>query len=119
MTIFDFINDILFSKKGDKAENEDDEIQFNGYLINRWLSMYSPDMAVIINGTTNWIYPIFETKQQYYKFMVKVIPHVKQRYIQYIKKLKPQEDEGEDENISILATNLELSEREIRQYLNK
>ena len=88
MTIFDFINDILFNKKGDKADNEDDAIQFNGYLINRWISMHSPEMATVVNGTTNWIYPIFETKQQYYKFLLKLLPHFKQRYIKYIKKNK-------------------------------
>ena len=52
-TIFTFINDIIFGKKGDVIENVEDEDQFNGYLVNRWVSMYSPDNASIINETTN------------------------------------------------------------------
>tara|TARA_Y100000310_G_C20582804_1_gene763847 strand:+ start:373 stop:747 length:375 start_codon:yes stop_codon:yes gene_type:complete len=120
VTIFDFINDILFSKKGDKAENEDDELQFNGYLVNRWISMYSPSMAVIINNTTNWLYPIFETKKDYYNFLLKIVPKVNKKYIRYIKKIKDDnthKDTGIDNEVDLLAANLEISKREIQSYI--
>ena len=58
--IFTFINDIIFGKKGDVIENVEDEDQFNGYIINRWVSMYSPDNAKIINETTNKYYNVFD-----------------------------------------------------------
>ena len=51
-TIFDYINDVLFHKKGNKLDNIDDYGQYNPYMINRWLSMYSPSVATIINETT-------------------------------------------------------------------
>ena len=30
-------------------ENVEDEDQFNGYLVDSWVSMYSPENAIIIN----------------------------------------------------------------------
>ena len=53
MTIFDILNDILFTKKGNLLQNVDDEAAFNNYMINRWVSMYSPNLAIVINSTTN------------------------------------------------------------------
>ena len=61
MTVFDYINDILFHKKGISSSCEDNP--FNGYLANRWISMYSPEMATVVNNSTNWLYSIFETKE--------------------------------------------------------
>ena len=115
MTIFDFINDILFTKKGDKLDNINDENEFNSYMVNRWTSMYSPEMATIINSTTNWLYPIFEDKRSYYKFLLTVLPKVRRKHIPYVKKAKKTESE-ENINISLIAKRLELSEREIKSY---
>ena len=115
MTIFDFINDILFTKKGNKLDNINDEGEFNSYMVNRWASMYSPEMATIINSTTNWLYPVFEDKQSYYRFMLTVLPRVKRRHIPYVKKSKKTSEE-ENINIPLLAKRLELSEREIKSY---
>jgi|APSaa5957512493_1039668.scaffolds.fasta_scaffold225065_2 hypothetical protein len=115
MTIFDILNDILFTKKGKLLQNVDDEAAFNNYMINRWISMYSPNLAIVINSTTNWLYSVFETKQDYYKFINKVIPKVQRKHIAYIKKKKPEETE-ETENLKLIAKRLELSEREIKSY---
>ena len=117
MNIFDYINNILFHKKELDIET-DGESQFSGYLTNRWISMYSPEMAIIINNSTNWLYSVFETKQEYYKFLLTIIPKVQQRYIRYIKKVKDESIEDSDDNtVTILAKNLELSKREIKLYL--
>lgn len=115
MTIFDILNDILFTKKGKLLQNVDDEAAFNNYMINRWISMYSPNLAIVINSTTNWLYNVFETKQDYYKFINKVIPKVTRKHIAYIKKTKPEETE-ESINLKLIAKRLELSEREIKSY---
>ncbi len=116
-TIFDYINDILFHKTGSKLSNIDDESQFNLYLINRWLSMYSPDVAMIVNSTGNWLYPIFEDKKLYYNFLVNVIPKLKRKHIPYIKKVK-KEEESDENNVELLAQTLELSRREINDYID-
>lgn len=115
MTIFDILNDILFTKKGNLLQNVDDEAAFNNYMINRWVSMYSPNLAIVINSTTNWLHSIFETKQDYYRFVSKVLPKVKYKHIPYIKKVK--EDKAADlDNVELLAKRLELSQREIKSY---
>lgn len=116
MTIFDSLNDILFTKKGKLLNNVDEETDFNQYMLNRWISMYSPGMATIINSTTNWLYSVFETKQQYYKFISCVVPRVSFKRIHYIKKKKPEDTPKEIENIELLAKRLELSKREIKSY---
>lgn len=115
MTIFDCLNDILFTKRGKLLQNIDDEVNFNQYMINRWSSMYSPAMATLINNTTNWLYNTFETKQQYYRFVSRVFPKLNFKRIHYIKKKKP-EDSVELENVPILARRLEISQREIKSY---
>ena len=84
--IFTYINDILFAKKGNLLNNIDSESNYNSYMINRWVSMYSPNIAEIINHTTNRLFPIFETKKDNYKFLLAVLPKCRFRRIKYIKK---------------------------------
>ena len=115
ITIFDCINDILYTKKGKLIDNIDDESALNMYMINRWVSMYSPGLAMVINNTTNWMSSVFETKHDYYRFVSKVLPRVPRKRIHYIKKTKPETTEQTD-NTALLAKRLELSEREIKSY---
>jgi|10_taG_2_1085330.scaffolds.fasta_scaffold01238_6 hypothetical protein len=117
ITIFDCINDVLTFKKGTLLQNVDDEAAFNPYLVNRWISMYSPDCATIINNTANWLYPIFESKTEQYKFLVDILPSRGRKRITYFKKNKPDFKSSHANIISILATNLELSKREINDYI--
>ena len=115
VNIFNFINDILWYKKGDLIGNVDDESQYNNYMINRWVSMYSPQLATVVNYTTNTYYSVFNTKEDHYKFLLSVIPKVKLFRIKYIKKAKKNSDS--DEVVSKLASNLELSKREVIYYI--
>lgn len=116
--MFNIIEDILHHKTGDCMSNVDEENNVSQYMINRWLSMYSPNMAIIINNTTNWLYPVFETSSEYYKFLLKIVPQSKKKYIKYIKKTKSDSPSEEDQNICHIAKELELSQREIREYEN-
>lgn len=117
MTIFDHLKDVLFTKRGELLHNVDDETTFNAYMINRWCSMHSPRMAILINSTCNWLYNVFETKQQYYKFVLSVLPKVPFKRIHYIKKQKNDNQEKKDDNnIQLIAKRLELSQREIKSY---
>lgn len=117
MTIFDYLNDILFTKRGNSLQNVDEESSFNQYMINRWSSMHSPVMATLVNNTTNWLYSVFETKQQYYRFVSKVWPRLQFKRIHYIKKTKDDTVDIE-QNVEVLAKRMQLSTREIRDYLN-
>jgi hypothetical protein len=116
-TIFDYINDILVYKRKDTLNNIDSESTFNFYLINRWVSMYSTQCCTIVNNTTNWLYPIFDTKQEQYAFLTDILPRVSRKRINYIKKKKTDSPQKSQLIVSILARNLELSEREISLYV--
>ena len=116
--MFKILNDILYTKKGNLLDNIDSESEFNGYMINRWASMYSPHMAQLVNLTVNRLYSIFPTKRDNYRFLVSFPPKVKFQRINYIK--KPSREKSEDtEVINMLAKNLELSKREIRYYIDQ
>ena len=116
--IFSFINDIIFGKKGDVIENVEDEDQFNGYIINRWVSMYSPDNAKIINETTNKYYNVFDSKKEWYEYLVKIIPQGSPGRIHYIKKEKRDKVKNYDEIVKFLAKRFEISKREVQQYID-
>ena len=115
MNIFDYLDDLLFSKEKNLT-NADDEYEYTPYMINRWVSMYSPLMANMINDTTNWLYPILEEKSSHYNFLYSVLPKVKRKHIPYIKKEKSKPEE--DNNLDLLAQSLELSKREIKYLLD-
>jgi len=84
--IFDFLNGILFSKKEMPVNSMEDEKGFDIYMINRWVSMTSPDNAKIINETTNRFSTVFDSKQSQYKFLQSIIPKQKFKKIDYIKR---------------------------------
>lgn len=115
--LFDTLNDILIYKKGDQLDNIDNEKEYSGYLINRWLSMYSPNLAIIINETVNKYYNNFITKKDHYRFLCKVIPNSPRKKIEYFKKDKA-ENQIDDKIIGFLAKNMQLSKREIYDYVN-
>lgn len=119
--MFEHLNDILFHKRGDCLDNVDHESQYNQYMINRWVSMHSPEAAYVVNATVNWLHPVFETKRQHYDFLLKIVPAYKKKYIQYIKKHKDKHDDQSDDvdvNVDLLANTLELSVREVK-YLTQ
>jgi len=115
-TIFNYIDSVLFTKEKLNKLNED-ETQFNLYMLNRWCSMYSADMAQIINETTNRQKESFTLKQEQYNFIFNLLPKVKKKKINYIKKIKS-EEKKEDENIPIVAKFLEISQREAKEYID-
>lgn len=115
MTIFDFITSVLFTKKKTCLNSIDEESNFSPYMLNRWCSMYSPTVATFSNILNKYL-SVFESKTDLYSLFVAVMPKVLSKRISYNKKAKEEKTE-EDENIEMLANNLELSKREINQYI--
>ena len=117
--LFDLIDKILFSKK--KIDVNIDDESIHPYIINRWVSMYSPDMTVIVNNTGNWLYNVFDSNRMYYKFLQTLLPRVKNKRIFYIKKAKKQSNEpqkdNEIDNLNVLCNNMQRSRREIQILL--
>lgn len=116
--IFDQLNDLLYTKERKCMTNIDHESDYSPYMINRWISMYSPDMANVINNTANWLHPVFETKSDHYNFLHAIVPRSHRKRILYIKKKKPDKEDDDDHNVEMLARNLELSQREIQMMLD-
>lgn len=116
MTIFDVISDILVTKKKNLITSVDEEAEFVPYLVNRWISMYSPQVALKCNILNKYL-AIFDNKKDLYSLFCAVIPKLPLKKITYFKK-KKQEESNEDEIIAQLAKFKELSKREVRDYLN-
>lgn len=114
--LFDIINDIVHYKSKNILELDDNEKEFNGYMINRWLSMYSDNYSIIINDTTNKYYSNFKSKKDHYEFLCSILPKGKIQRINYLKKDKA-ENKVDKKVIEFLSKNLQLSQREILQYI--
>lgn len=115
--IFETINDILYYKQNNQLDNIDNEKEYSGYMVNRWLSMYSDNVAVIVNETTNKFYNNFTTKKEHYTFLCKVLPKSRIKRIEYLKKDKA-ETKIDDKVVTFLAKNMETSKREILEYIH-
>jgi hypothetical protein len=113
--IFNYIDSILYKKPLNDI-NVEFSPQYNSYLINRWLSMYSIDMANIINLTSN-VYGSVLSKEEHYKLLYNLIGKCGKKKINYIKKPKQSED-ASSEDINELSEVLELSKREVKELID-
>jgi hypothetical protein len=110
VTIFDYLGDILVKKKGNLPLEE-----YVPFLINRWLAFSSNEAANAINQTVNSLGNI--DKNIHYKLLISAFPKLNRMpMINYIKKIKPEKEE-KDNKVELLASNMELSQREIKQLL--
>lgn len=114
MTVFDYISDILFTKKKNLKTVEDEQ-EFVPFLVNRWVSMYSKETVKMCN-TLNKYLGVFDSKKDLYSLFMASFNKVPNKRITYFKKQKTEKSEL-DENIKLLARSKELSQREIIQYL--
>lgn len=116
---FDILNNTLYNKKTDSKTINEHEAEFSSFMINRWYSMHSNDACQIINVTTNKFCTLFENKSQTYKMFLHMLPKLTRKRINYIKKVKSNNDEDDDSDsqTSLLAGQLELSKREINNYI--
>lgn len=104
MTIFDYLKDIVVTKKGDLPLDS-----YLPYLVSRWLSFINPEVCLLINQANTKT--LLEDKSQHYKLMLSLFPRLKfVPKINYIKKVK--ETVEEDQRVNVLAENLEISKRE-------
>jgi hypothetical protein len=115
MTIFDFISSVLFTKEKTCLMSVDEESNFSPYMLNRWCSKYSKTTATFSNILNRYL-GVFEDKKDLYSLFVAVMPKVPSKRISYIKKIKEEKVE-ENNDVELLANNLELSKREINQYI--
>tara|TARA_R100001244_G_scaffold85628_2_gene65531 strand:+ start:856 stop:1233 length:378 start_codon:yes stop_codon:yes gene_type:complete len=117
MNFFQLQNKLFYSKKNKAGDLDTEGDQaFVPFLFNRWLSFYNNDMCVFTNETFNKFSTIFDDKQQAYRLYYYLIPRLKWKKITYIKKKKKEEEENE-QDISLIAKNKNISTRELLQYV--
>ena len=117
MNFFQLQNKLFYSKKDDAGFlDQEGEQSFVTFLINRWLSFYSKDTPNFVNETLNKYSNLFEDKQQQYRLYYNLIPRLKFKRIKYIKKIK--KDKEEDNNYKLIARNNNISERELKLYVD-
>lgn len=119
MNLFNFLRDIIAQKEGKLLEDPDHAIQFVPYLTQRWLSFFNYNWLTLLNHTSNRLYSVFNTKQDWYKFYLTVIPKSRFHKVRYIKKGKKETAEQKDNNeaIKFLAKSKKMSTREVREYV--
>jgi hypothetical protein len=106
VTIFDYLRDIIVTKKGDLPLD-----QYVPFLVNRWLSFINPTINEAINENLN-AKVFLENKELHYKTAISIFPKMKYcPKINYIKKVK-EEETSTDNRIKTIAQNLEISVRE-------
>jgi len=114
-TIFDYMKNVLFTKKSTFSNLSEDQLNFQPYMLQRWCSMASTDSALILNETTNKWLLSQNNKQLFYKTIISVLPKHKQKKVAYIKKVTKS---NSVDNIKDIGHAAELSQREIREYIN-
>lgn len=114
-TIFNYIDSILCSKKYIE-DIKYDETQYNIFMCNRWISMYSDTAAEIINDSSNKYWPELMQHQDHYDFLFNLMPTYSRKKIDYIKKHKEETSENPEDNTAKIAKNLEISQREVKMY---
>ena len=84
--LFDVLSDILFNKREDQLQSVDNEADVNPYMLNRWISMHSPESAFIVNEYNNRWWSVLQNKNDWYRFCLTVIPKYRYTKLSYIKK---------------------------------
>lgn len=109
-TIFEFLNNITYDKEKIELRDGDD---FSPYMIQRWLSMVSPEVAFILNETFNTYHKGLPDKQAWNDALIAIIPRMNKGRIKYLKKDK----KNHSEDVKDLARRLEISQREAKQMV--
>ena len=112
MTIFDWINQMLVTKKHWDDFTEDEQKKFSPFIINRWLSM-DKEFIEFVNVFQKYAIGTLEPREVY-KWYCDVLPRGK-RFNKYIKGKK--DKKYDSELISLLTNHFECSKVEVKQHL--
>jgi hypothetical protein len=113
MTIFNWINEILVSKKHWNDFTEDEQKKFSPFIINRWLSM-DKEFLEIVNYFQKYSIGTLEPREVY-KWYCDMLPRGK-RFNKYIKGKK--DKKYNTELIDIMVTHFECSKSQVKDYLD-
>jgi hypothetical protein len=110
VTLFDYLKDICYYKKGDLGDSDSELRNFDKYMILKYLSMDRGYLEIvdIINQ-----YQERYTKKQLYDVLLFIIPK-SQKYLKYPKLEK---EVFKDKDINILTTYFQCSQKEVIEWL--
>ena len=110
MTIFDFLKHLTGDKKSWSSFTEDEQTQFNPYMVHRFVSMYEPytEIANIAQRIP------YTEKEKTYKFYQNMLPK-KQVFLKYIKGSKTKINDALLKHVSKFY---ECSFREAEEYIS-
>jgi len=112
MTIFDWINQILVTKKHWDEFTEDEQKKFSPFIINRFLSM-DKEFIEIVNYFQKYAIGTLEPREVY-KWYCDILPRGK-RFNKYI---KGKSDKKYDKKlIEIMCKYFELGKNQVKEYL--
>ena len=113
MTIFNWINEILVSKKHWNEFTEDEQKKFSPFIINRWLSM-DKDFLEIVNFFQKYSIGTLDSREVY-KWYCNMLPKGK-RFNKYIKGKK--DKKYNTELIDTMVIHFECSKSQVKDYLD-
>ncbi len=108
MNLFDWLNEITYSKRSWDQFTSEDKDEFNTFMIHRFISM-NPDYIDVVHLIQQ--YPNC-SKKKIYEFYCNTLPK-KKSFFRYIKS----SIKHDNELINELAKRFECSTREIKEYL--
>ena len=111
MTIFDWINQMLVTKKHWNEFTEDEQKKFSPFIINRWLSM-DKEFVEIVNYFQKYAIGTLEPCEVY-KWYCDILPRGK-RFNKYIKGKKSKKYDAE--LIDIISKHFECSKLQTKEY---
>ena len=113
MTIFDWINQMLVTKKHWDEFTEDEQKKFSPFIINRFLSM-DKEFIEIVNYFQKYAIGTLEPREVY-KWYCDILPRGK-RFNKYIKSKR---DKKYDKlQLDILTKYFEVSKKEVKIYID-
>jgi len=112
MTIFDWINQMLVTKKHWNDFTEDEQKKFNPFIINRWLSM-DKDFLEIVNVFQKYAIGTLEPREVY-RWYCDILPKGK-RFNKYIK--GKNDKKYDKELVDIISNHFEYSKLQTKEYL--
>lgn len=116
MTIFDAISDVAFRKRHQELPAGH---SVNQFLLQRWLSMHSPEVACLLNETSNTQWASMTDTQEWYDYFFTIVPKLPFKRISYIKKAKKdKEQKSKNANeVELLSELTQISKREAAEYI--
>ena len=112
MTIFDWINQMLVTKKHWDEFTEDEQKKFSPFIINRWLSM-DKEFIEFVNVFQKYAIGTLEPREVY-KWYCDILPKGK-RFSKYIK--AKSNKKFNKELIEIMSNHFECGKLQTKEYL--